>query len=97
VGRLRIERPYDGGGILRRLVVEVDGRRVAALKQRQSAEVELAPGRHTVVGHMDWASSAALEIDLAEGDDVRMEVALPLSAMWDVLRHPRRSLSIRPL
>jgi hypothetical protein len=97
VARLRIERPYDGGGILRRLAVEVDGRRVAALKQQRSIDVELPPGPHTVVGHMDWASSATLSIDLAEGDEVRVEVALPLSAMWDVILRPRRALSIRRL
>lgn len=97
VARVRIERPYDGGGILRRLVVEVDGRRVAALKQEQSVEVELPPGRHTVVGHMDWASSAVLEMDLADADQVRLEAALPLTAMWEVMRRPRGALSIRRL
>ena len=97
MARLRVERPYDGGGILRRLVVEVDGERVAVLKQQRSVELELPAGRHTVVGRMDWASSATLEVDLAEGDDLRLEAALPLASMWDTLMRPRRALSIRRL
>ena len=43
-------RPYDGGGILRRLRVEVDGQQVAALKQQGSVDLELAAGRHVVLG-----------------------------------------------
>jgi hypothetical protein len=95
VARLRVERPYDGGGILRRLSVEVDGRRIAVLRQGRSADVELSPGRHTVVASMDWTSGAVLDVDLADGEEVRLEVALPLSAMWDMLWRPRRALSIR--
>ena len=94
---LRVERPYDGGGILRRLTVEVDGRRVASLRQRQSAEVELPPGRHTVVGVMDWTSGATLHVDLADDDELRLEIALPLVATWEAMRRGRRALSIRRL
>jgi hypothetical protein len=46
---------------------------------------------------MDWTSSAALDVEVAEGDQVRIEVALPLSAMWNMPRRPRSALTVRRL
>jgi hypothetical protein len=94
VASLRVEPPHDGGGILRRLWVDVDGRRVAGLKQGQSAEVPLPSGRHTVRGRMDWISSPGLDIDLEEDEQHRVEVALPFSALWNMVRRPRTALTI---
>lgn len=95
VANLHVQRPHDGGGILRRLVVQVDGREVARLKQGESADILLPPGAHTVMGRMDWTSSPALDIDLAEDEPARVEVALPLSALWNMVKRPRSALSIR--
>jgi hypothetical protein len=88
-------RPYDGGGILRRVHLEIDGRQVARLRQYQGIDLQLPAGRHTVVARMDWVASASLDIDLAQGEDLQLEVALPLLPMWDVLQRPRRALHIR--
>lgn len=90
-------RPYDGGGILRRLTVEVDGEKVASLKQQGSVDLELAAGPHAVVGRMDWVGSASLEFELAEGEELDLEIALPLLSSWDRLQRPTRALSIRRL
>lgn len=97
MAHLRLERPYDAGGILRRLTVEVDGRRVASLRQYQSAELELPPGRHTVVGLMDWTSGTTLEVDLRDDDELRLEIALPLIPMWEAMRYRHRALVARRL
>lgn len=97
VVRLRVVRPYDGGGALRRVRLEVDGREVARLKQYRSVDLELAAGRHTVVGHMDWAASASRDVDLVEGEVVELEVALPLLGTWELLQRPQRALQIRRL
>lgn len=90
-------RPYDGGGSLRRVHLEVDGEEVARLKQYHSVDLDLPSGRHTVAAHMDWAASASRDIDLADGEDVQLEVALPLLPMWDVLQRQQRALEIRRL
>jgi hypothetical protein len=95
VVNLHVQRPYNGGGILRRLIVQVDGREVARLKQGESADIPLPPGKHTVIGRMDWTSSPAFDIDLAEEEEARVEVALPLSALWKMARRPLTALSIR--
>jgi hypothetical protein len=97
MARLRLLRPYDEGGILRRLRVEVDGQEVAALRQYRSVDLELSPGRHRVVGRMDGVSSASLDIDLAADEQLQLEVALPLVPMWDRLQRTPRTLSIRRL
>ena len=95
VPSLRLTRPHDGGGILRRLRVEVDGHEVAALRQGESVTVPLPIGAHTVIGRMDWTSSPLLDLLLAEADEVHVEVALPLSALWNMVRRPRTALTIR--
>jgi hypothetical protein len=92
-----VTRPYDGGGILRRLRLEVDGREVAVLKQQASVDLELAAGRHAVVGRMDWVGSAALEFELADDEELDLEIALPLLSSWDRLQRPTRTLAIRRL
>lgn len=92
---LRLSRPHDGGGILRRLRVEVDGREVAALKQGESVAVPVPAGTHSVTGRMDWTSSPPLEVEVAENDEVRVEVALPFSAIWNMLRRPGSALTIQ--
>ncbi|SDZ07288.1 hypothetical protein SAMN05660209_04568 [Geodermatophilus africanus] len=92
---LRVERPHDGGGILRRLRVDVDGRQVAELDQGESAEIPLPPGAHTVTGRTDWTSSPAFDIELGEDEQVRVQVALPFAALWNMVRRPRTALTIR--
>jgi hypothetical protein len=77
--------------------VDVDGRRIGALRQYRSVDVELPPGRHTVAAHMDGVRSATLDVDLADGQQLHLEVALPLLSSWDLLQRPQRALAIRPL
>jgi hypothetical protein len=94
---LQVSRPYDGGASLRRLFVEVDGREVAWLKQGQSVDLQVDPGSHSVVGHMDWTSSPVLELDVSDGERVAVEVAFPFSVLWNMILRPKSALSIRRL
>ncbi|RBY85114.1 hypothetical protein [Blastococcus sp. TF02A-26] len=91
---LRLSRPRDGGGILRRLRVLVDDREVAALRQGESAAVPLPAGTYTVRGRMDWTRTPPLTIEVADDDEVSVDVALPFSAIWDMVRRPGRALTI---
>ena len=94
---LHLQRRLDGGGILRRLLVQVDGHEVAGLRQGQFVRIPLARGTHSVVGRLDWTSSPALDVDVAADEEVRIEVALPFSALWNMLLRPRTALAIRRL
>jgi hypothetical protein len=44
---------------------------------------------------MDWTSSSPLAVELAEEEEVRIEVALPISALWDMIRRPSSALTIQ--
>ncbi len=50
---LLVKRPHDAEGILRRLIVEVDGQVVARLRQGEQEEVPVEPGERTVQARMD--------------------------------------------
>jgi hypothetical protein len=96
VGILRLSRPVDGGGSLRRLRVEVDGREVAALRPRTTVDVPLPAGTHTAVARLDWSSSEPLEFTVDDDGEVPVEVAVPVSS-WDSVLRPRSALRIRRL
>jgi hypothetical protein len=46
---------------------------------------------------MDWTSSPALDVDVEDGDRIAVEVALPVSALWNMIRRPKSALTIRRL
>lgn len=94
---LTLQRPRDGGGILRRLRVEVDGHEVGALKQGESVRLQVAPGPHRIVGRMDWTTTPTLELDVADRDVLEIEVALPVTALWNMMLRPQSALTIRRL
>jgi hypothetical protein len=95
VATLLLHRPYDRGGMLRRLRVDVDGRDIAALEQGESVAVSVPVGAHSVVGRIDWTSCPVLEVEVAEDDEVRVEVGPPCSAFWNMIRRPRSALTIK--
>jgi hypothetical protein len=92
---LRFTRPHDAGGALRRLLIEVDGRQVAALKPGKSAAVPVAPGSHAVQARMDWCTSRPLALEVGETDEVHVEATFPATALWDMVRRPASALVLR--
>lgn len=90
-------RPADGGGLFRRLTVELDGQKAAALKYNSEQTIEVAPGTHVVQGRMDWTTSVPLEVQVLEGQTIRVEVTLPASAIIGMIRNPSSALTIRQL
>lgn len=66
----------DSAGVFRDLRVFVDGMYVVGLKPGHSRSVEVAAGRHEVVGNMDWAKSPVLVCEVPEGEHVVVEVSL---------------------
>jgi hypothetical protein len=92
---LLVKRPFDAGGILRRLIVEVDGQVVARLRQGEQEAIPVEPGERMVQARMDWCTSAPLHVTLT-GDERRTVVAaLPLRALRDMVVRPRRALNLR--
>ena len=90
-------RPADGGGLFRRLTVEIGGRKASALKYNSEQTVEVAPGTHVVQARMDWTTSESIQIEVSEGQTVRVEASLPASAIIGMMKNPSSALRIRQL
>ncbi|MEV5207819.1 hypothetical protein AB0K35_10130 [Micromonospora sp. NPDC053740] len=79
--RIAVRRALDAGGLLRRIKVEIDGQVVARLKRGAVQSVDVAPGRHVVRAHLDWQSSAPVEVHLAGTETIAVEAAIAERSM----------------
>jgi hypothetical protein len=75
----------------------VDGQRVAQLRQRRTARIEVAMGTHVVQARMDWQRSAPLEIKLSEEASVSVTGSLTEHSMTltGMVLRPRTALELR--
>ncbi len=94
-GQLRLRRGQDGGGSMRDIIVTVDGREVARLRQGKEAVVSVDAGHRVVQARMDWAASLPLDVDVQAEREAVVSVALPGSAIWRSFITPGRALTAR--
>ncbi|MEW2594492.1 hypothetical protein AB0893_29190 [Micromonospora aurantiaca] len=78
---ITVRRALDAGGLLRRIKVEIDGQVVARLKRGAVQSVDVTPGRHVVRAHLDWQSSAPVEVYLADTETIALEAAIAERSM----------------
>ena len=95
MGSIAIQRAQDSAGLLRRMVVELDGVVVARLRPGASCTVSVPDGQHTLRARMDWTRSAPLELEIGGEGAVKIEVALGWRALVDMYRRPSSALEIR--
>ncbi len=72
-GRSVIVIVRDGEGkrdAIRRYKIMIDGRHVASIRRGGRREIVVPPGPHVVQLRIDWCSSPALPVDLADGEQV---------------------------
>ncbi len=90
---LLVSRPRkDRRDLLRTYWLEVDGTRVARIHRGQQIEIPIAAGRHVVRATIDWSGSQPLDVDLAEGDTVRLKVECgggAFAGAWHVFMRDR--------
>jgi hypothetical protein len=60
--RIQIERQLGFYGMIRALVIVVDGVPVARIQQRESIVVEVPPGSREIWGKMDWGETERLNL-----------------------------------
>jgi hypothetical protein len=66
-------RPASGwADRLRAYKIVIDGEVAGTVRAGRERSFALSPGRHEVAAKVDWASSAPLQVELAE-DDVTLE------------------------
>jgi hypothetical protein len=79
----------------------VDGSVVSRIKEGQTIEVSVSPGRHHLRLKIDWAGSPDLAVDIGAGERAefvcRSAVATPGIAFYNSLFRRSRFLDIRPL
>ena len=90
---IAVSRPRSGVFFLRRFTVRVDGSVVARLGRGRSTRIEVEPGHHTIRAGVDWTRSLPLDVDLAESDEVAIQVLAPWSALWRTWISPHRALA----
>lgn len=61
--RIRIERRLGFYGMIRALVIVVDGVPVARIQQRASTVVEVPSGSREIWGTMDWGETEHLDLE----------------------------------
>jgi hypothetical protein len=97
-GRITIDRAARGWhNSARAYRVLIDGNGVARVKYGQSVTVAAAPGRHNVQLAVDWERSPKLELDLADGQELRVRCGPPgnpLVSLFRVVFTPRRSIAV---
>jgi hypothetical protein len=92
---LKVSRPHDAGGLLRRLHVTVDGRHVAALRPGHGVTVTVPAGRRTIQARMDWIASRPLTVKIEEGSTAVVEASVPGRAYWQTWWNPSEALDVR--
>src|SRR5688572_19856759 len=68
-----IKRPKRFVGFAVKLDVELDGRKVALLKNGENTELQLEPGQHTLLVRSWQRTSEVLELDIQPGDRIVVE------------------------
>lgn len=53
--------------------VVIDGATVGSLRHGQEDVFEVAPGAHSVRLRLDWAGSESMTVDLAPGEEARLQ------------------------
>jgi len=75
-GTLRIVRDSAYFGIMRGLVVRINGEKVGDVRNNSIFEIDLVPGDYTVQVRMDWCSSKPFEFHIMEGQTLILQAVL---------------------
>jgi len=52
----------------------IDGAKVGSVRDGQTSEFPVSPGTHSAQARIDWCRSRPLEVEVAEGEKVSLEV-----------------------
>ncbi len=77
MGTLHISRADNYYGSARRLVIYVDGAKVAKPRSDDVIRLELANGEHTVRARMDWVTCRPIAVKINDDRNCSVEFSLP--------------------
>jgi len=70
MAKIIIEREFGRMGMMRGIVIEVDGKLCAKVRLNARVERPIAPGVRSVQARMDWVKSVPIEVAVKDGDVV---------------------------
>jgi hypothetical protein len=76
-------------GLLRSYKILVDGVVIASLWRGRTVAIEVEPGAHSVATKMDWVQSEPLEVVVAAGESVEIQISGQALDFADPLRFRR--------
>ena len=83
---IEVVRSQGGSSRYRAFGVFVDGAKVGTLRRGQTLRQAVAPGCHEVHAAIDWSRSRAVELDVSEGETVKLICRTrwtdPFLALW---------------
>lgn len=84
---------------LRVYAVLVDGERAGEVARGDTWSGKVEPGSHTVQLKLDWGVSDVVEVDVADGETVRIECFArnPLKALYTSTIGRKQYIGVRPL
>jgi hypothetical protein len=94
---LRVQRALDSAGVLRRIVVEVDGKAAARVGHDKTVEIAVAPGEHSVRAKMDWHGSRTIQVDVPAGETVSVRVSYSFASIRKLFSRTDSAIEIQAL
>jgi hypothetical protein len=85
---LIVQRRYDGGGLLRRVRILVDGQERASLRAGREVWLAVESGPHLLQARFDRVPSEDVLVAVRERDVVRCRVAVASEPTWRSWAHP---------
>lgn len=76
-GLIRIRRGRQYFGMLRKLLVVIDGSRVGFVRWNRAAEFLVPAGSHFLQVGMDWCRSDPYLVDMRAGEQLEIDVSIP--------------------
>lgn len=70
MAKIIINREFGVFGMLRGIIIELDGKRCAKVRLNGREECAISSGNHSIRARMDWEKSAVLQFDIKDGDVV---------------------------
>ncbi len=69
VGQLQVRRGRDDAGMMRQIIVRLDGEVVARLSQGEQATLSVLPGERVLRASMDWCTSLEVTLSVEPGGE----------------------------
>ena len=97
IGLLRISRRKEYFGIIRSMLVYLNGEKVASIGFDNMIELALCPDEYELEVRMDWSKSQPFIFQLFEGQILNLEASVNGGALGYLLHSPQNQFLLTPI